>query len=46
MNKMEIYARNGGKDAELFAIEIGKAIAKNSGKKLYNDGKVLTLSCL
>lgn len=46
MSTIEIYARTGGKDAELFAREIGTAISKKSGQEINNNEKVITIQYL
>ena len=44
--KLEIHAGNGGTDAELFAHELGSAIASYAGTDMVYEGRVLTLDRL
>lgn len=41
---IEIHPGEGGDDAALFALELGRAIAKHSGGSVSNDGRVVVVT--
>lgn len=43
MGIIEIHARQGGQDSELFAHELAQAISKHSGVEAVNNGRVIAL---
>lgn len=44
--KLEIHAADGGKDAEMFALDLAKAIAKSSDSTPVNKGRVIQVEAM
>jgi protein subunit release factor A len=46
MFKLELHAAQGGKDSELFAEELARALSALSNQAVTREGRVLAIFCL
>lgn len=46
MIRLEIHPREGGADSELFARDLGAAIAKHTGTPMTTEGRIVVLERL
>lgn len=44
--RMEIHPGDGGADAEVFAAELGDAVARHAGAAAQTDGRIVVLDRL